>query len=191
MLLSDRSILEVLAQGRLRIHPFNPAELQPASIDLHLDDQILSFDQSKQFAGGQQQSQEQPTCLIPICQEELFLLNPEEFVLGSTREHIELAADLAARLEGKSSLGRLGMVIHSTAGFVDPGWQGNLTLELSNLSRQPIALYRGMKIAQISFLELTTPADRSYGHPELGSKYQGQDAPTASRLPQEIRYKTP
>ena len=115
-----------------------------------------------------------------------FILHPGEFVLGSTLEHIELPDDLVARLEGKSSLGRIGLVIHSTAGFVDPGWKGHLTLELSNLSRLPITLYRGMKIGQISYLHLTTPADRLYGSEGLGSKYQGQTEPTASRFSQEF-----
>lgn len=182
MLLSDRSILEALKQGRLVIRPFDPAELQPASADLHLDHQILAFDPSRQFAVDLRQSREQPTLAIAISREQPFILHPGEFVLGSTKEQIELAADLVARLEGKSSLGRLGLVIHSTAGFVDPGWQGKLTLELSNRSRRPIVLYRDLKIAPISFMELTTPAARPYGHPELGSRYQGQTAPTASRL---------
>lgn len=170
MLLSDQSILEAIAQGRLRIHPFDPAELQPASVDWHLDDQILAFDHGRQFASDRQQSREQTTHLLPITEEEPFLLHPGEFVLGSTKEHIGLAADLVARLEGKSSLGRLGLVIHSTAGFVDPGWQGKLTLELSNLSRRPIRLYRDMKIGQISFLELTTPGQLSLRTPGSGQQ---------------------
>ena len=121
------------------------------------------------------------TEVVDIDENTPFILHPGEFVLGSTSEHIELPAHLVARLEGKSSLGRLGLVIHSTAGFVDPGWKGHLTLELSNLSNLPITLFCGMKIGQISFLELTTPANRLYGSKELGSKYQGQSDPTPSK----------
>ena len=146
-----------------------------------MDDQILAFDLSRQFAVDLRQSREQPTLAIAISGEQPFILHPGEFVLGSAKERIELAADLVARLAGKSSLGRLGLVIHSTAGFVDPGGQGKLTLELSNRSRRPIVLYRDLKIAPNSFMELTTPAARPYGHPELGSRYQGQTEPTASR----------
>ena len=123
---------------------------------------------------------------VHIDDEVPFILHPGEFVLGSTLEHIELPDDLVARLEGKSSLGRIGLVIHSTAGFVDPGWKGHLTLELSNLARLPITLYYGMKIGQISYLRLTTPANRLYGSEGLGSKYQGQTEPTASRFSQEF-----
>ena len=187
MLLSDHSILEALAQGRLVIQPFSPEELQPASVDLHLDDQILTFGPPEPLAPKNEAelllNEPPPKRLITLTPEKPYALRPREFLLGSTQEHIELASDLVARLEGKSSLGRLGLVIHSTAGFVDPGWQGRLTLELSNLSQQPLALYPGMKIAQISFLELTTPALRPYGHPDLDSKYQGQTLPTASRRP--------
>ena len=126
-------------------------------------------------------SLEDLTEVVQIDENTPFILHPGEFVLGSTSEHIELPAHLVARLEGKSSLGRLGLVIHSTAGFVDPGWKGHLTLELSNLSNLPITLFYGMKIGQISFLELTTPATRLYGSKELGSKYQGQSDPTPSK----------
>ena len=115
-----------------------------------------------------------------------FMLHPGEFVLGSTLEHVELPGDLVARLEGKSSLGRIGLLIHSTAGYVDPGWKGHLTLELSNVSNLPVTLYFGMKIGQISYARLTTPADNLYGSPVLGSKYQGQTSPTASRAYREF-----
>jgi dCTP deaminase len=115
-----------------------------------------------------------------------FMLHPGEFVLASTLEHIELPGDLVARLEGKSSLGRIGLLIHSTAGYVDPGWKGHLTLELSNVANLPVTLYRGMKIGQITFARMTTPADNLYGSPALGSKYQGQTSPTASRIFREF-----
>ena len=124
--------------------------------------------------------------MVEIQEDQPFILHPGEFVLGSTLENIELPDDLVARLEGKSSLGRIGLVIHSTAGFVDPGWKGHLTLELSNLARLPITLYRGMKIGQISYLQLSTPADRLYGSESLGSKYQGHTVPTASRFSQDF-----
>ncbi len=182
MVLSDRSIKEGLKQGRIVIRPLDPTDIQPASVDLHLDRKVLVFSNSQQPYIDVKESMERLTELVEIPGENRpFILHPGEFVLGSTVEHIELPDDLVARLEGKSSLGRIGLVIHSTAGFVDPGWKGNLTLELSNLARLPITLYYGMKIGQISFLRLTTPAERLYGAESLGSKYQGQTAPTASR----------
>ena len=182
MVLSDRSIREALEAGRIVIRPLDAADIQPASVDLHLSRRVRVFSNSRQPYIDVRESMERLTELVEIPEEnQPFILHPGEFVLGSTVEHIELPADLVARLEGKSSLGRIGLVIHSTAGFVDPGWKGNLTLELSNLARLPITLYYGMKIGQISFLRLTTPAERLYGSPELGSKYQGQNEPTASR----------
>ena len=188
MVLSDRSIKEELAEGRITIRPLDPADIQPASVDLHLDRKILVFSNSLQPYIDVKQSMEQLTETVEIPDgNQPFILHPGEFVLGSTMEHIELPEDLVARLEGKSSLGRIGLVIHSTAGFVDPGWKGNLTLELSNLARLPITLYYGMKIGQISFLRLTTPADRLYGSESLGSKYQGQTEPTASRFHRDFQ----
>ena len=185
MILSDRSIKQAIAQGRLVVAPLDPADIQPASIDLHLGPELLAFPTDRQPAIDTR-AKPPPGTLTAIPDPDTpYFLHPGEFILGSTVEHIELAADLVARLEGKSSLGRLGLVIHSTAGFVDPGWKGTLTLELSNLARLPITLYQGMKIGQLSLLELTTPADRPYGHPELGSRYQGQTRPTASRIHQE------
>ena len=124
---------------------------------------------------------------VTIADDDPFMLHPGEFVLGSTLEHVEVPDDLVARLEGKSSLGRIGLLIHSTAGYVDPGWKGHLTLELSNVSSLPVTLYHRMKIGQISFLELSTPAERVYGSAELGSKYQGQVEPTASRIHMDFR----
>ncbi len=186
MVLSDRSIRRQIAEGRIVVKPVDDADIQPASIDLHLDNRFLVFSNSRQPYIDVREPLDNLTEEVTIAESEPFMLHPGEFVLGSTQEHIELPDDLVARLEGKSSLGRLGLLIHSTAGFVDPGWQGRLTLELSNVARLPIALYCGMKIGQISFLQLTTPAQRLYGSPELGSRYQGQSGPTASRFHQDF-----
>ncbi len=186
MVLSDRTIKEELEKGRIVIEPLDPADIQPASVDLRLDRQILVFSNSRRPHIDVKVSLDDLTETVQIDDGIPFILHPGEFVLGSTLEHIELPDDLVARLEGKSSLGRIGLVIHSTAGFVDPGWKGHLTLELSNLARLPITLYYGMKIGQISYLRLTTPADRLYGSEGLGSKYQGQTEPTASRFSQEF-----
>ena len=182
MVLSDRSIREELARERIVIDPLDEEDIQPASVDLHLDREVMVFTNSRRPYIDVKDSLESLTERVKVGAEEPFILHPGEFVLGSTMENIELPDDLVARLEGKSSLGRIGLVIHSTAGFVDPGWKGHLTLELSNLSRLPITLYYGMKIGQISFLRLTTPADRLYGSESLNSKYQGQTGPTASRI---------
>lgn len=187
MVLSDRSIREEIKKGRIVISPLDISDIQPASVDLHLDRKVLVFTNSRQPYIDVKESLENLTELVEIRDGNPFILHPGEFVLGSTVEHIELPEDLVARLEGKSSLGRIGLVIHSTAGFVDPGWKGHLTLELSNLARLPITLYYGMKIGQISFLHLTTPAERLYGSESLGSKYQGQTEPTPSRFHQDFR----
>lgn len=187
MVLSDRSIKEEIEKGRIVISPLDEADIQPASVDLHLDRKVLVFSNSRRPFIDVKESQEDLTEMAEICGDHPFILHPGEFVLGSTLEHIEIPDDLVARLEGKSSLGRIGLVIHSTAGFVDPGWKGHLTLELSNLARLPITLYYSMKIGQISFLKLTTPADRLYGSKSLGSKYQGQTEPTPSRFHQDFQ----
>ena len=187
MVLSDKSIKEQLENGRIIIEPVDYSDIQPASVDLHLDSKFLVFTNSRQPYIDVKQSLDGLTELVEIDNESPFMLHPGEFVLGSTTENIELPDDLVARLEGKSSLGRIGLVIHSTAGFVAPGWKGHLTLELSNLSRLPISLYFGMKIGQISFLTLSTPAERLYGSESLGSKYQGQTDPTPSRFHQDFR----
>ena len=186
MVLSDRTIRRELDEGRIVVDPIDLNDIQPASIDLHLDNRFLVFSNSRRPYIDVRESQADLTEEVKIQGDEQFILHPGEFVLGSTLEHIELPDDLVARLEGKSSLGRIGLLIHSTAGFVDPGWSGRLTLELSNVARLPIALYHGMKIGQISFLRLTEPAERLYGSPELGSKYQGQSGPTASRFHQDF-----
>jgi len=187
MVLSDKSIREEIDNGRIVISPLDSSDIQPASVDLHLDRKVLVFTNSRQPYIDVKESLENLTELVEIQDGNPFILHPGEFVLGSTVEHIELPEDLVARLEGKSSLGRIGLVIHSTAGFVDPGWKGHLTLELSNLARLPITLYYGMKIGQISFLQLTAPAERLYGSESLGSKYQGQTDPTPSRFHQDFR----
>ncbi|MDP6822012.1 MAG: dCTP deaminase [Dehalococcoidia bacterium] len=182
MVLSDRSIKEELAARRIVIDPLNERDIQPASIDLHLDKAILVFRNSTKPYIDVREDLSDLTERQEIPGEEPFILHPGEFVLGSTMEHIELPNDIVARLEGKSSLGRIGLVIHSTAGYIDPGWKGSLTLELTNVARLPITLYFGMRIGQISFQRMTTAVDRPYGSSELGSRYQGQSDPTTSRL---------
>jgi dCTP deaminase len=178
--LADRDIRGEIEAGRVVIRPYDPADLQPSSVDLHLDRSFRVFRNNRYPYIDVRQAQPDLTELLTIADDEPFILHPGEFVLGQTLEWVELPADLVARLEGKSSLGRLGLLIHSTAGYVDPGWRGNLTLELSNVANLPIALYHGMKIGQISFFRMTGPVERPYGSPELGSKYQGQSEPTAS-----------
>jgi len=162
------------------VDPYDPADLQPSSIDLHLDRSFRVFRNNRYPFIDVRSPQPDLTELLDVADDEPFVLHPSEFVLGQTIEWVELPDDLVARLEGKSSLGRLGLLIHSTAGYVDPGWKGKLTLELSNVAKLPIALYFGMKIGQISFFEMSSPVDRPYGSAGLGSKYQGQSEPTAS-----------
>ena len=180
--LADRDIRAAIEAGRIVIRPYDPADLQPSSVDLHLDRSFRVFRNNRSPYIDLRDPQPDLTELLRIDDEEPFILHPGEFVLGQTLEWVELPVDLVARLEGKSSLGRLGLLIHSTAGYVDPGWKGNLTLELSNVANLPIALYYGMKIGQISFFRMTSPVERPYGSPELGSKYQGQSEPTASAI---------
>ncbi len=186
MVLSDRTIRALIAEGAIVIDPLGEGCIQPASVDVHLDGQILVFRNSRRPYIDLRQDMSDLTEIETIKGEQPFMLHPGEFVLGSTLETIELPNDLVARLEGKSSLGRVGLLIHSTAGYVDPGWRGNLTLELSNVANLPITLYYGMKIGQLSFLRLSTPADNPYGSPGLGSKYLGQVEPTASRAFQDF-----
>ncbi len=182
MVLSDRTIKEELAKGRIVIEPLGPSCIQPASVDLHLDRKLLVFRNARQPFIDVHKEMPDLTETEEIPKDAPFVLHPGEFVLGSTLESVAVTDDIVARLEGKSSLGRLGLLIHSTAGYVDPGWNGHLTLELSNVANLPITLYFGMKIGQISFLQLTTAAENPYGSPALGSKYQGQMEPTASRI---------
>ena len=180
MILSDRDIRSALDAGRIVIEPFSPDAVQPSSVDLHLDRRFRVFRNSRYPFIDVRQDQPDLTELVEIDAEQPFILHPGEFVLGSTLERVSLPDDLVARLEGKSSLGRLGLLIHSTAGYVDPGWDGNLTLELSNVANLPITLYYGMKIGQISFQQMSSPVDVAYGDSRIGSKYRGQRDPTAS-----------
>jgi dCTP deaminase len=185
MILSDHTLREEIAAGRIVIDPFDPACIQPSSVDLHVDAQFRVFANSRYPFIDVKQEMPDLTELVEVKPDEPFILHPGEFVLGSTLERVAVPNDLVARLEGKSSLGRLGLLIHSTAGYVDPGWDGYLTLELSNVANLPITLYPGMKIGQISFFKLTTEADVPYG--AAGNKYQGQRGPTASRFFQDFR----
>jgi dCTP deaminase len=178
--LSDRDIRAALETGAVNIRPYDPIDLQPSSVDLHLDHAFRVFRNNRYPYIDVRQPQPDLTELLRIEDDEPFILHPGEFVLGQTLEWVELPDDLVARLEGRSSLGRLGLLIHSTAGYVDPGWKGNLTLELSNVANLPIALYAGMRIGQISFFRMSSPVERPYGSPELRSRYQGQSEPTAS-----------
>jgi dCTP deaminase len=187
MILSDRSIREALKEGRIVIDPLDESFIQPSSVDLTADRYFRVFRNHTRPVIDVKQNMEDLTELVEIPPEGQFVLHPGEFVLGSTAERVKLPDDLVARLEGKSSLGRLGLLIHSTAGFVDAGWDGYLTLELSNIATLPITLYPGMKIGQISFLQMTTPADVPYGSAAAGSKYQGQRGPTASRYWENYR----
>ena len=181
MILSDRTIREELEAGRIEIDPLGEGCIQPSSVDLHVDRYFRVFRNHTMGFIDVKQDLEELTELVEIGEDDVFILHPGEFVLGSTLERVALPDDLVARLEGKSSLGRLGLLIHSTAGFVDAGWDGHLTLELSNVANLPITLYPGMKIGQISFLQMTTAADHPYGSSGLGSKYRGQRGPTPSR----------
>ena len=186
VILSDRTIRQELKAGRIEIEPLDDDSIQPSSVDLHVDRYFRVFRNHSRRVIDVKESQDDLTELVEIGGEEAFILHPGEFVLGSTYERVRLPDDLVARLEGKSSLGRLGLLIHSTAGFVDAGWDGHLTLELSNVATLPITLYPGMKIGQISFLRMTTAADSPYGSAGVGSKYQGQRGPTPSRYYQNF-----
>src|ERR671919_2021516 len=182
MILSDRDIRAAIAEGRISIEPFSEADVQPSSIDLHVDRFFRVFHNARHPFIDVKKPMEDLTELVEVKEEEAFILHPGEFVLGSTNEYVRLPHDLVARLEGKSSLGRLGLLIHSTAGYVDPGFEGHLTLELSNVANLPITIYPGMKIGQISFFTLTSEAENPYGSGAVGSKYQGQQGPTPSRF---------
>jgi dCTP deaminase len=191
MVLSDHTIKEELANGRIVVDPLGEDSVQPASVDVHLDRKLRVFRNSRRPYIDLREDMTDLTEVVEIADEVPFILHPGEFVLASTYENIELPVDLVARLEGKSSLGRIGLLIHSTAGYVDPGWKGHLTLELSNVANLPITLYFRMKIGQLSYLRLSTPADNPYGSPGLGSKYQGQTEPTASRAFQDVSLRRP
>jgi dCTP deaminase len=180
MILSDRSIREEVAAGRIRLDPFDDALVQPCSVDVRCDHRFRVFHPGRYPYIDVKQAMPDLTELVEIDGDRAFILHPGEFVLGATLERIGLPDDLVARLDGKSSLGRLGLQVHSTAGLADPGFVGQITLELSNVASLPIAIYPGMRIAQLVFERLSTPADAPYGHDRLNSKYQGQSGPTAS-----------
>jgi dCTP deaminase len=181
VILSDRTIREQLDAGRIGIDPLGPNAVQPSSVDIRLDNSFRVFLNHTRTVIDVKEDLSDLTQQVDIEEGEAFILHPGEFVLASTREVVTLPDDIVARIEGKSSLARLGLLIHSTAGFIDPGFSGHITLELANVATLPITLYPGMKIGQLSFMTMTTPADVPYGSPELGSKYHGQRGPTPSR----------
>jgi len=181
VLLSDRDIRAEIDGGRVHLQPYDEAMVQPSSIDVRLDKYFRLFDNHKYPFIDPAEDQPDLTRLIEVERDEPFILHPGEFVLGSSFEVVTLPDDLAARLEGKSSLGRLGLMTHSTAGFVDPGFSGHVTLELSNVATLPIKLWPGMKVGQLCFFRLSSPTENPYGSAKYGSRYQGQRGPTASR----------
>jgi dCTP deaminase len=191
VVLSDRTIQRLLDEGRIGIEPYDSSLLQPSSVDVRVDRYFRVFHNARYPYIDVKEPQEELTEQVVIEDDaKPFILHPGEFVLGSTLERITLPDDLVARLEGKSSLGRLGLLIHSTAGFIDPGWDGHVTLELSNVANLPITIYYGMKIGQLSFVMLSEPAASPYGTSALGSKYQGQRGPTPSRYWQNFERET-
>ena len=181
VLLSDRDIRAQIDAGRVALEPYDPEMLQPASIDVRLDRWFRLFDNHRYPVIDPSAPQENLTHLVDVGPDEPFVLHPGEFVLGATYERVTLPDDVAARLEGKSSLGRLGLLTHSTAGFIDPGFSGHVTLELSNTATMPILLWPGMKVGQLCFFQVSSPAENPYGSGARGSRYQGQRGPTASR----------
>jgi dCTP deaminase len=189
VILSDRSLREAIDGGRIVVDPYDPGLVQPSSIDVRLDRLFRVFRNHTAGVIDVKQDQTGLTELVEIAEDGVFMLHPGEFVLGSTLERVAVPDDLVGRVEGKSSLGRLGLLIHSTAGFVDAGFDGHITLELANVASLPITLYPGMKIGQISFMTMTTPADAPYGKGASGSKYQGQRGPTPSRYFENFRPK--
>ena len=179
--LSDGTIRKLVEDGRIKIEPWDPARIQPASVDLRLGDSFRVFNNHKVTAIDLREPPENLTEEVIVPEGEAFVIHPGEFCLARTLEWVEIPDDIVARIEGKSSLGRLGLIVHATAGFCDPGWKGTLTLELNNLTRIPIKLWPGLLIAQLSFMTLDSAAERPYGSDGLGSHYQGQRAATASR----------
>ena len=186
MLLSDHDIRAEIDSARVVLDPYEPTMIQPSSIDVRLDRFFRLFDNHKYAVIDPSVDQPDLTRLVEVEGDEPFVLHPGEFVLGSTYEQVTLPDDIAARLEGKSSLGRLGLLTHSTAGFIDPGFSGHVTRELSNVATLPITLWPGMKIGQLCFFRLTSPADNPYGSSVYGSRYQGQRGPTPSRSSQNF-----
>ena len=188
MILSDGTIRKLLGEGRIVLEPMEEGHVQPASVDVRLGNTFLAFRRHTVDCIDTWGQNEALMEQVTVMKGHAFMLHPGEFALGTTLERLTLPDDIVSRIEGKSSLGRLGLLIHATAGFVDPGWaNGQITLELSNVAPLPIKLWPGMKIAQLSFMRMDAPAERPYGHPELGSKYQGQAGPVASRYRQNNR----
>lgn len=181
VLLSDRDIRAAVDKGDLIIEPYDPALVQPSSVDVRMDRFFRVFNNSKYTHIDPKQQQDDLTSLVEVPENEPFVLHPGEFVLGATLEKFTLPAHLAGRLEGKSSLGRLGLLTHSTAGFIDPGFSGHITLELSNVANLPITLWPGMKVGQLALFCMSSPAETPYGSGTIGSKYQGQRGPTPSK----------
>jgi dCTP deaminase len=181
MLLSDRDIAAEIKSGRVQVEPFEPAMIQPSSVDVRLDRFFRVFENHRYEVIDPSIEQSELTREVAVAPEDFFILHPGEFVLASTYEVITLPDDIAGRLEGKSSLGRLGLLTHSTAGFIDPGFSGHITLELSNVANLPVKLYPGMKIGQLCLIKLSSPAEHPYGSAIYGSRYQGQRGPTPSK----------
>ena len=186
MILSDRDILKRVKDKSLKIEPFDKKMLQPSTIDFHLESKISVFD-NWQTGMIDLAKKQDVSRVIDIGKKGSFIIHPGEFILGSTIERLTLPNDLAAKVEGRSSLGRLGLIIHATAGYVDPGFSGYLTLEISNISRLPIKLYAGMRIGQLAFIMMSSPVANPYGSIKLGSKYQNQKGPTASKIWKDFR----
>lgn len=183
MILSDKSIKEAVKNNKLVINPFNEENVQPSSYDITLSSKFRVFKNiHKPFIDVKKSEMEEITELVEVDKEEGLTIHPGEFVLASTVEEFKFPDNLVGCLEGRSSLGRIGLIIHSTAGYFDPGFEGTATLEVTNISKMPMRLYPGMRIGQFVFYKMTTPAQYPYGHEKLGSKYQGQTDPTASRL---------
>ena len=181
MLLSDRDIRAEITAGRVKVEPFTEAMVQPSSVDVRLDRFFRVFENHKYSVIDPSTEQPDLTREVAVTADEFFILHPGEFVLASTYEVITLPDDIAGRLEGKSSLGRLGLLTHSTAGFIDPGFSGHITLELSNVANLPVKLFPGMKIGQLCLIKLSSPAEHPYGSAVYGSRYQGQRGPTPSK----------
>jgi len=181
MLLSDRDIAAEIKAGRVQVEPFEPKMIQPSSVDVRLDRFFRVFENHKYEVIDPSVEQSELTREVAVAPDDFFILHPGEFVLASTYEVITLPDDIAGRLEGKSSLGRLGLLTHSTAGFIDPGFSGHITLELSNVANLPVKLYPGMKIGQLCLIKLSSTAEHPYGSAVYGSRYQGQRGPTPSK----------
>lgn len=181
MILSDRTLREQIESGRIVVDPYDPSCVQPSSIDVKISNLFRVFRNHTAKLIDVKEDMTNLTELVEIADDGVFILHPGEFVLGSTAERVAVPDDMVARIDGKSSLGRLGLIIHSTAGFIDPGFDGHITLELTNIATLPITLYPNMKVGQVSFMMMTSPADQPYGSGALGSKYHGQRGPTPSR----------